>query len=185
MLKTKTILKSKHFTQKETQLLSGFTRDQLRTLYLSNLIVPFKKSTILYTWNQIIFLRLLFELREDWSFYQLKTAINNSKVDIAQAIEQVQDFLFLMLVYETEEEIHFLFKSTYGILYSTQIFESEGQSLIENTVPLLEGNIPSSKNFTFKSTTINIALVINDLKNIAKELNIEDFDLKIKQNYEV
>lgn len=190
MLKTEKVQKYTHFTQKEAELLSGFTRDQLRTLDTSKLIVPYKHPSVLYTWNQIIFLRILFVLREEWSFYQIKTAINNSKVDMPQAIENIQNYIFVNLLLEKDEPLQFLFKASEpDTLYTQQMFVAETDSLLEHPVSLIlskkgsktEGEVvvKRTKEYSYKITTVTIPLIINDLKVIAQENKIEKFDLKV------
>lgn len=100
--------KAKHFSQKETEMLSGFTRRQLQKLEESGLVVPERIAGIVYTWNQLIFLKILFEFRQDWTFKQLEFIFKDYLCErFDRLIETIDKSLAALLILESDNRVNF------------------------------------------------------------------------------
>lgn len=166
------VQKAKLFSQKEAELLSGLTRSQLRTLEDLDVLVPHRHPSILYSWQQLIFLRIIYLLRtNEWSLQVIERALKNPEVNLEKALEKIED---MVLVYfgsnslKIEPFIDFCY------------FSNAGDDLLAQKAKMNmnEGN-RSVKRTYINQVEIDVQQVIKDLKESATELQIEDFDLKV------
>lgn len=189
--------KAKYFSQKETETLSGFTRRQLRKLEEVELVVP-QKNPILYTWNQLIFLRVLFEFRQDWTFKQLELICKEWASDskgLNRLIETIDKSLAALLILGSDNRVNFQvvenitlqndFKNHKlkiaidNIRNNVKLNKDEGIAIIEY-IARSDGDDDYDSRVSFKKQTlVIIPSVISNLKNLAKEIQIENFDTKV------
>lgn len=173
------IQKVKMFSQKQAELLSGFSRDQLRKLDSAAIVVPYKFPSILYDWNQLIFLRILYYLRKIWTFKQIESALKNpdKSIDINYVIENIQS-------------IYSIYFGEYGKIPDDLNLYIQFNSLTSNNE--LEKKYVNNQMEQFdwiiqdigelnegKFTPINVSKLIKELKLLAVELQIKDFELKV------
>jgi len=189
--------KAKYFSQKETETLSGFTRRQLRKLEEVELVVP-QKNPILYTWNQLIFLRVLFEFRQDWTFKQLEIIFKACASDsqgLDRLIETIDKSFAALLILESDDTVDFqvvqnisleddlqnhkLKIAMENIKNNVKINEDEALAIIKY-IASGDGDDDSDSRVSIKKQTlVVIPLLIRNLKNLAKEICIENFDSKV------
>ncbi|MBF2067254.1 MAG: hypothetical protein IGS39_22985 [Calothrix sp. C42_A2020_038] len=187
--------KSEMFSQKEAELLSGFTRSQLRKLDEAGLVVPNRDTAVLYTWNQLIFLRVLNKLRQDWSFKQLELLFldyKHSEVgSLDKLIYNIDTNLSAILVVDKDGEV--IFDVVKQLKIDNEVTDSNlkkaiastlnGQKLDEESLKIIayiaENSLSDSKISIRKRTLVVIPQVIQELIELGKQLNIKDFDLKI------
>jgi hypothetical protein len=99
--------KTATFTEKQVVALTGFSRKQLYNLSVSKIVEP-KKNPITYTWNQLIFLRVLNLLREDWSLQVLEKLFKEfPDKGIERIIEIIDSSLAVILIAEKSGVIEF------------------------------------------------------------------------------
>ena len=188
--------KTKHFSQKETEMLSGFTRRQLQKLEESGLVVPERIAGIVYTWNQLIFLKILFEFRQDWTFKQLEFIFKDYLCErFDRLIETIDKSLAALLILESDNRVNFQvvenitlendFKNHKlkiaidNIRNNVKLNKDEGIAIIEY-IARGDGDDDYDSRVSFKKQTlVIIPSVISNLKNLAKEICIENFDSKV------
>ena len=170
--------KSRMFSQKETVELSGFTRKQLQKLEQLEIIKPRKIPAVLYSWNQIIFLRILYHFRKIWSLQQIDKAFKHSEkpIDIELIIKDIDKFL----------NIYFGEKGVIGNLgiyvqfnaYNLSEIQSKAiyKMILEFPDIVIDDGVEIGQG---KFTVLNVPKVIEELKVMAKSLNLEESKLKV------
>ncbi|NEU76832.1 hypothetical protein PI95_031070 [Hassallia byssoidea VB512170] len=170
--------KSRMFSQKETVELSGFTRKQLQKLEQLEIIKPRKIPAVLYSWNQIIFLRILYHFRKIWSLQQIDKAFKDSEkpIDIELIIKDIDKFL----------NIYFGEKGVIGNLgiyvqfnaYNLSEIQSKAiyKMILEFPDIVIDDGVEIGQG---KFTVLNVPKVIEELKVMAKSLNLEESKLKV------
>ncbi len=90
---------SKKFSQKEAGILCGFSRKQLQKLEELEILIPQKNPVILYSWNQIIFARVLYCFRQLWSLQDVVKALRDTEnpIDIEAIVENIDKFVEIYL----------------------------------------------------------------------------------------
>ena len=181
--------KSRLFTQREAEQLSGLTRNQLRKLEETDLVIPHRHSLILYNWNQLIFLRVLYNFLDDWTFKQIEAVLKACTPDsVEEIIEGIADSLSALLLVDKNGDVvfDFLKKIKFDDDLTNQGFKRSlngALSLDNETRRIIEEvALPSSERSKIsikKQTIVIIKDVIQDLFELAEELQIEDFDLKV------
>lgn len=190
------IQKARYFSQREVEQLSSLTRNQLRKLDDIKLVVPLKHPAILYSWNQLIFLRVLFRFSEDWSFKQLIDILTKvPSKGLEQLIDRIETsitaILFLEkdgdIIFELMEKItfeeddlltHKLKKAIENIKNGEKIDFDDALEIIK-FIATDFGENSSSKICFKKQTLIIIPEIIQEITSLALELEIKDFDLKV------
>jgi len=166
--------KAIYFSEKDVQMLSGFTRSQLQKLDESDLIVPERIPMITYSWNQLIFLRIFYHLRSDWSYKQIEIVLLDLSRTLELHINEMHKYVAVIfgentiLFHEKEIGIAFDFVSEIETDFTSKQFR--------NYLSNQDIRIGVSQE---RNTTINVPAVIQELKVLAKELQIENFDLKV------
>ena len=194
--RAKKIDKAIHFSEKDAQMLSGFTRRQLQKLDESGLIVPQRLPMIVYSWNQLIFLRVLFEFRQDWTFKQLEVIFKKFPPQALDLLlERIEISLAGILILESDEHVNFqlvenitfkndftnykLKKAVENIQNNVRLDQEQALAIIEHVATDQGEDYSNSRVSIKKQTLVIIPLLIRDLKNVAQELEIENFDLKV------
>ncbi|HYW18476.1 MAG TPA: hypothetical protein VE956_04035 [Nodularia sp. (in: cyanobacteria)] len=187
--------KTAMFSEKQVVTLTGFSRKRLYNLSISKIVQP-RKDPILYTWNQVIFLRVLYLLREDWSlqvlekslklfaYHQIERIIKD--IDTSTAIilfsESKDDLQFKMLgniTFDDDDLSNYAFqKALESIREGKVIDNAEKINAIISYIIGDDQKINGSKISIYKQTIIIIPELIGELKKVADGLNIEYFDLK-------
>ncbi|MBC1238500.1 hypothetical protein [Nostoc sp. 2RC] len=191
------VQKARFFSQKEAELLSSLTRNQLRKLDDIELVVPAKHPTILYSWNQLIFLRVLFRFSEDWSFKLLIEYFKLfSSKDLETLINRLDKCTSALLILEKNDEIYFqllgeitledndlvnqkLKKAIENIKNGEKLDFDDAFEIIKYIAYDALGENSSSKICFKKQTLIIIPEIIQEITSLALELEIKDFDLKV------
>ncbi|HYX17873.1 MAG TPA: hypothetical protein VE944_26640 [Nostoc sp.] len=167
------IEKSKLFTQKQAADLSGFTRAQLITWEESEIVLPKREYAILYTWNQLILLRILYYLRQRWSIHQVVEGIRNSRRSIDEILEMlpksvVANFGKFGIHPDIEIQLHLHdfsnAKDDLEEITARKIFSREDFPLMEQ-----KG----------RQTRISIPKIIQEVKAFAEEKEVKNLDLKL------
>ncbi|MGI2906969.1 hypothetical protein [Tolypothrix sp. VBCCA 56010] len=170
--------KSRMFSQKETVELSGFTRKQLQKLEQLEIIKPRKIPAVLYSWNQIIFLRILYHFRKIWSLQQIDKAFKSSENPVnAEAI--VEDIGNVLNIYFGEKGalgnlgIYIQFnKYNMSEIQSRAIYKM----ILEFPDIVIDDGVEIGQG---KFTVLNVPKVIEELKVMAESLEVEESKLKI------
>lgn len=188
--------KARAFTQRDAEQLSGLTRHQLRKLEEAELVVP-QKNPILYTWNQLIFLRILFEFRQDWTFKQLETIFKCSSSEALndKIIRSIDSSLAALLILESNDAINFqlvadinfendlqnhkLKKAVESIRNDIRLNDEEVLAIIKHIASDNSEEYSNSRISIKKQTLVIIPPLIGNLKNLAEQLQIENLDLKL------
>jgi DNA-binding transcriptional MerR regulator len=171
------------FSVEETKNLSSFSRSQLLSWENAGIVVPIRRPSIFYNWNQVIFLRILYDLRKDWSFKQIEKALKNSDVSVDDIVRDIHK-TFLIAFGDNNGELGFAFSfenpvndfdshSMQKILNNPEGFDAIFQALIQT-------NTVNTARIKFNMlTVIKVFEIIDELKVIAKEKQIEYFDMKV------
>ena len=160
------IRKYNMFSQNETIDLTGFTRQQLIKWDESNIVKPYRHPCILYDWNQIIMLRILFYWREKASYQKIVRILSEENVDkFLEHIEKSSLAFFnnekLIFVDDNFHENHVVFAKMLKALKTSDIESVDYSEIIPGVVLL------------------NIASIIYNLKKEGELLNIENFAKKV------
>lgn len=170
--------KSRMFSQKETIQLSGFTRKQLQKLEQLEIIKPRKIPAVLYSWNQIIFLRIFYHFRKIWSLQQIDRAFKSTEnpVDAEYIIENIEKFI---LIYFGEKGVI----GNLGIYLQFNEYnlsEIESRAIYKKVIEL--PNIIDDDGVEIgkgKFTVLSVPKVIEELKVMAQSLDLEESKLKV------
>lgn len=166
------IEKTRLFSQKEAQWLSGFSRSQLLTWEQAEIVKPEREYAILYTWNQIILLRILYHLRQRWTIHQVIKGFQNSK----RSIDEILQMLPKSVVINFGE---------FGVHPDIYIKITVNNFCNANDIDRQEAkNIFGSEDFTSvnnrgRQTEISVPKIIQEVKALAKEKEVENLDLKL------
>jgi hypothetical protein len=180
--------KSKLFSQKQAELLSGFSRDQLRKLDEKQIVVFQKQPMILYNWNQIIFLKTLFYFREDLTWSQIEEGLSNCAYSIDEIVDGIQKTLIVAIGEVKDKKLVFInrFESAMNDIdkHLGKKLISEDSALISEAFKVINGQDINNILFAyskikFNSVLITIPQIIIELKKQAEELEIEDFSFKV------
>ncbi len=166
--------KGRGFTQKQACQLSGFSREQLQKLELREIVIPCKHPSILYSWNQIIFLKSLHALREEWSFKQIEKALN----EYEESMENIEKNI--------SKAIKVIF-GEFGIKPNIQIIiqfeylsDTVSSEQAESMRDIHSRDSRTSVERYPRQTHIIIPKTIKELKIEAEKLEIDNLDLKIQ-----
>jgi hypothetical protein len=180
--------KSKLFTQKQAEQLSGFSRDQMRKLDEKQIVVPQKHPAILYSWNQVIFLKILFHFREDLTWGQIEEGLNNCEYNIQEIVDGIQETLIVAIGEVKDKKLIFINRveskmNDFDKHLDKKII-SEDSELISKAFKVINSQDSNNVLFAyakvrFNAVVITIPQIIIELKKHAEELEIEDFNLKV------
>lgn len=173
------IEKSRKFSQKEAVALSGFSRKQLQKLEELKILNPQKSPTILYTWNQIIFLRILYHFRQIWSLQQIDKALKDAEnpINIEVIIENIDKFFNVYLGEKGNLGNHGIYFQFNKVINLSEIeLKAVYKLSVEMPSVVIDDGIPLEQG---KFTVLNIPKIIDELKSMAEKLDLEGFDLKI------
>lgn len=164
------IQKVRHFSQKQAEELSGITIMKLRNLNELGIVVPYKYPAILYSWKQVIFLRVIFYMRQRWSLKQIKNALTNLNEPIEQIINSLNEFITIDYGdFDDSNNLRIVFGDFSRFLHD----DNEREMYKKNPQKPV-------KTDNFKTSSLDINEVIKELKQRGEDLNIENFDLKIE-----
>lgn len=173
------IQKLKMFSQKQAELLSGFSRDQLRKLDTAAILTPYKFPSILYDWNQLIFLKILYYLRNSWTFKQIESAFKNPEkpIDINFVIDNIQntDIIYFGEYGKIPDDLK-LYIQFNSLITTNELVKKDVFNKMEKFDYIIKdiGELNQGK-----FTHVNVPKLIKELKVLAQELQIENFDLKV------
>ncbi|MCC5610563.1 hypothetical protein LC612_28390 [Nostoc sp. CHAB 5834] len=167
------IEKRKLFTQKQAVELSGFSRAQLLTWEETGIVRPDREYAILYTWNQIILLRILYHIRQRWTFQQVITGFENSRRSITEILQMLPKSVMVIF-------------GEFGV-YPDLHLEIMVQALINVKDEIEEKSIRNlfgSEGFPFidnkgRQTQISVPKIIEEVKGLAQEKEIENLEFKL------
>ncbi|MBD2770670.1 hypothetical protein [Iningainema tapete] len=164
--------KSKMFTQKQAKDLSGFTRSQLLTWEEAGIIMPDRQYAILYTWNQLILLRILRHLRNRWTFQQIIKGFKNSRRPIDEILQILPKAVLCNFGefgkypdIEIEIQVHDLCNA------ENDIQEKIFRNVCHKAFPLIDE--------AGRQTQISVPKIIDEIKVLAEQNKIENFDVKV------
>jgi hypothetical protein len=175
--------KKELFLVEDVKNITGFSRSQLLTLEEARIVIPERHPTILYSWNQVIFLQILSTLRKDWTFKQIQKALKSSEISVDELIRDIHK-TFIIAFGNNKDELRFAFSfenptndlnshNLHKLLSNPEAFDAIFQTLAQtNTV-----HIAKSK-FEW-IVVIRVFDIIEEVKAVAKEKQIENFDLKV------
>ncbi|OKH30121.1 hypothetical protein NIES2101_42715 [Calothrix sp. HK-06] len=157
--------KTATFTEKEVVTLTGLSRKQLYRLNVSSIVQP-KKNPITYNWNQLVFLRVMSLLREDWSLQVLEKLFKEfPDKGIERVIELIPDSLAVILIAEKNGEVEFHVLGNPN--FDNQIFGQSFKRAIEN--------IRKGKSLNYEDVT---AIISNIIDNCREEDGIKKISIK-------
>lgn len=187
-------------TEKNVVALTGISRKQLYNLSNSQTVKP-QKNPILYTWKQVIFLRVFYILREDWPFQVIEKKFKSFPVyGIEKVIEEIDSSLAIIISDENNGDVRLgiLAELTFGnkfcnrhlkkaienIKTSKALNYEEIYAVISYVINEADENNEGEENFSYKivikrQTILLIPDVIRDLTKTASKLKIESFDFKV------
>lgn len=186
--------KNAMFSEKQVVTLTGFSRKRLYNLSISKIVQP-QKDPILYTWKQVIFLRVLYLLREDWSFQVLEKlfkAFCDHKIE--RIIKDIDTSTAIIIFSESRDDLQF--KMLGNITLDDDLSNYTFQKALENIkegkvidnaekIPAIisyiigdDQKVNGSKISIHKQTVIIIPELIGELKKVADGLHIEYCTLK-------
>jgi hypothetical protein len=164
--RVKKVQKAKMFSQYEASQLTGFSRGQLVKWDVANIIKPYHHPCILYDWNQVICLRILFYWRKEASFQKIERCLLDDTVErfydhlekSSLAMLNDQKLVFINDSFHKEQTI---FSQIAKSLETIDIEEIDYSEMIPGVVLL------------------NIRAIVRKLKKAGEELKIENFALKV------
>ncbi|PAX60234.1 hypothetical protein CK510_02840 [Brunnivagina elsteri CCALA 953] len=153
------------FTEKQVVALTGFSRKQLYNLSVSEIVQP-KKNPITYNWNQLIFLRVLNLLREDWSLQVLEKLFREfPDKGIERVIELIDGSLAVILIAEKSGVIEF--KMVTSLNFDDDIHNQFFKRAIDK--------IKNSKRLSYDDAS---AIISNVIDNCREEDGIKKISIK-------
>lgn len=173
------IEKSRMFSQKEAIQLVGFTRRQLETLEKLEILIPYRKPGILYSWKQLIFLRTLYHFRQVWSLQQIDKALKDTEypINIEVIIENIEKFFDVYLGEKGNiGNLGIYFQLNKIINLSEIELKAVYKLSVEMPSIVIDDDIPVGQG---KFTMLNIPKIIEELKSMAEKFDLDGFDLKI------
>ncbi|MFK0735701.1 MAG: hypothetical protein ACIWVG_31990 [Gloeotrichia echinulata HAB0833] len=157
--------KTATFSEKEVVALTGFSRKQLYKLNVSKIVQP-RRNPITYSWNQVVFLRVLNLLREDWSLQVLEKLFKEfPDKSIERIIEIITDSLAVILIAEKSGGIEFHLVGNPN--FDNEIYGQSFKRAIEN--------IKNGKSLNYEDIT---AIVSNIIDNCREEDGIKKISIK-------
>jgi hypothetical protein len=165
--------KTAMFTEKQVVALTGISRKQLYNLSNSQTVQP-HKNPILYTWKQVIFLRVFYILREDWSFQLIEKQFKSFPgYGIEKVIEEIDSSLAVIISDENDGDVRLgiLAELTFGNKFYNRHFKKA----IEN--------IKTSKPLNYEEIYAVISYVINDADENEEDENDEDKNYEGEENF--
>lgn len=140
------------------------------------IVLPHRQPAILYEWNQLLLLRVLYHLRQSWTFKQIEKALKQDNVNLDQIIGKI-DKTVLVAIGQNEGLIFKFWNSdNIGELESGKsIFE-----LCNSEEFFVRAEVGTESIFsTPKAVIVVVPKLIKEMKKIAEEFQIESFDLKV------
>jgi hypothetical protein len=180
--------KSKLFSQKQAEQLSGFSRDQMRTLDEKQIVVSQKHPVILYSWKQVIFLKTLFYFREDLTWGQIEESLNNCEYNVQEIVDGIQETVMVAIGEVENKKLVFINRveskmNDFDKHLGKKMMNIDSE-IVSQAFKVI--NARSENNFFFATTKnkfnaviITIPQIIIELRKIAEELEIENLDLKV------
>jgi hypothetical protein len=180
--------KSKLFSQKQAEQLSGFSRDQMRTLDEKQIVVSQKHPVILYSWKQVIFLKTLFYFREDLTWGQIEESLNNCEYNVQEIVDGIQETVMVAIGEVENKKLVFINRveskmNDFDKHLGKKMMNIDSE-IVSQAFKVI--NARSENNFLFATTKnkfnaviITIPQIIIELRKIAEELEIENLDLKV------
>jgi hypothetical protein len=172
--KTLSMQKLRGFTQKQAESLTDLSRDQLRKLDEKDIVKPCKHPSLLYSWNQIIFLKSFSLLRKRWSFKLIEKALYEYDESMEQIIKKIPSAIAIMFgEFGIKPDIKILIQFDY-------LENTDDVDAIERMRNMLSAeSVDASYDFT-RQTHISVPKIIKELKIEAEKLEIDNLDLKIQ-----
>jgi DNA-binding transcriptional MerR regulator len=149
------------FTRQETIVLSGNTAGKLSYLDRKNIVCPQKiggvgRPTCLYTWEQLLELRIIYHLRQDASLQQLRQALEYLKS------EGDRESLASKTLIAMDNKIYFV---------ANKIGE------VENFLIELSGK---NQGQIVLHSVLKISAIVSEIWDKAQEVKILDFESRAK-----
>ena len=167
----KKIHRAKMFTQSQVVLLTGLTRKQLVRWDISGIVKPYRHPCLLYDWNQVLFLRILFYWRKEASFQKIERILLDEPVErfydhMAKSSLAMLNDQKLVFINDSFHKEQTLFSQIAKSLETIDIEEIDYSEMIPGVVLL------------------NIRAIVHNLKKAGEELNIENFALKVDEKFQ-
>jgi hypothetical protein len=155
--------KERLFTQLQAGEMCSFTKTQLMRLEDLGIVVPMRKyRTLLYTWEQVIFLRFMYLWRKKLTLAKVIKVLKNYNVELF-----IQNIKSGNLIAFNNEQVKF-FNGKYDF---EEIEKIKKSFEVDNDTSEIAYDFP-------KVTIIDSTEIIKYLLNIGYS-NIKDFELKI------
>lgn len=166
------IEKTRLFSQKEAQWLSGFSRSQLLTWEGVGIVKPEREYGILYTWNLIILLRILYHLRQRWTFQQVIKGFENSKHSIDKIVQMLPKSVVVIFgEFGVHPDIQIKIV-VHDFCNVNDIDRQEAKKIFGSE------DFPSVNN-RGRQTEISLPKIIQEVVALAKEKEVENLDMKL------
>jgi DNA-binding transcriptional MerR regulator len=166
----------KLFSQREAEMLSGLTRAQLLKWEEAGIVLPRRSSAILYEWNQLLFLRVIYHLRQMWTFKQIEKAFKANDINLDTIINNI-DKTVIIAMGQNEDLIFKCWDSeNLGELNSAkEIFD-----LCNSKNGFLKAEVCGKSVFaTPKAVIILVPKLIEEMTKIGEDSEIENFGAKV------
>ncbi|MBW4572427.1 MAG: hypothetical protein KME31_31910 [Tolypothrix carrinoi HA7290-LM1] len=180
--------KSKLFSQKQTEQLSGFSREQMRKLDEKQIVVSQKHPVILYSWKQVIFLKTLFHFREDLTWGQIEESLNNCEYNVQEIVDGIQETVIVAIGEVENKKLVFINKveskmNDFDKHRGKKLMNIDSE-MISEAFKVINAQDENHIRFApvknkFNAVIITIPQIIIELKKTAEELEIENFELKV------
>lgn len=153
------------FTEKQVVSLTGLSRKDLYKLNVSGTVKP-KRNPITYSWNQLIFLRVLNLLRDEWSLQTLENLFKSfPDKGVERVIELIDSSIAVILIEEKNGILDF--KLISNLTFEDEVYNQSFKRAIEN--------IKSGKKLTSEDAHAIISGVADDC---LEEDGIKKFSIK-------
>lgn len=167
------IEKKKLFTQKQAQELSGFSRAQLLTWEEAGIVRPDREYAILYTWSQIVLLRILYHIRQRWTFQQVIKGFENSTERVEKILQMLPKSIVVTFgEFGVYPDIHIEIQVHDLCNVEDDIQEKRVRNIFARE------SFPSVDN-TGRQTNISVPKMIEEVKALAEEKEIENLEFKL------
>ncbi len=173
-VRVKKIQKAKLFSQNEASQLTGFTRGQLVKWDETGIVKPYRHPCILYNWKQVVFLRILFYWRQKASFQKIVKVFSSDDNNSRIFFENLQ-------------------KSSIAVLNDQKlVLINDSYHEDSLTISLIAKTLKTKNNIEVVDIDevmpgiflLNIGAILYNLKKAGDELKIENFRLKIDEEFQ-